>query len=101
MPNRTHRIYYKDKLDRAVVSNGNATGNDRDAQTTNAGGIIMCEKIIRAKQAAELIGIAESTFWRWVSEGRIPQGTRLSKRATVWKYTDVQNFLTRMDEVQA
>jgi len=39
---------------------------------------------LRAKDAARFIGVGESTFWRWVAAGRLPKGTRLSPRATVW-----------------
>ena len=48
---------------------------------------------LRAKAAAAFIGIAESTFWRWVKDGRLPKGTRLSARATVWRIADLEAFL--------
>lgn len=53
---------------------------------------------IRAKSAAAFLGIGESTFWRWVKEGRIPKGTRLSARATVWKREDLEQFLNQAAE---
>jgi len=49
--------------------------------------------VLRAKAAATFIGIAESTFWRWVKDGRLPQGLRLSARATVWRIADLDAFL--------
>ena len=48
----------------------------------------------RAKDAAAYIGIATSTFWRWVSEGRLPRGKKLSGRVTVWIREDIERFLT-------
>ncbi|MFR5645213.1 MAG: helix-turn-helix transcriptional regulator [Bilophila wadsworthia] len=39
---------------------------------------------MRAADAAKYLGIALSTFWRWVSQGRLPKGKRLSPRCTVW-----------------
>lgn len=48
---------------------------------------------MRAKTAAAFLGIAESTFWRWVAQGRLPKGIRLSARATVWKRADLEFFL--------
>ncbi len=55
--------------------------------------IMTNRRAIRAKDGAAYLGIAESTFWRWVSEGRLPKGTRLSARATVWKIEDLEHFL--------
>lgn len=49
--------------------------------------------VLRAKDAARFIGIATSTFWRWVQEGRLPQGIRLSPRCTVWRIQDLEKFL--------
>lgn len=90
MSGKTRSIIYKDNK---------VTGEAMDiyALTQDEGRIMMLDRRIRAKQAAFLIGIAESTFWRWVREGRIPQGTRLSKRVTVWKYVDVLNFLVQAE----
>ena len=48
---------------------------------------------MRVKAAASFLGIAESTFWRWVKEGRLPKGKRLSARATVWMRSDLEQFL--------
>ena len=55
--------------------------------------IMTNRRAIRAKDGAAYLGIAESTFWRWVSEGKLPKGTRLSARATVWKIEDLEHFL--------
>lgn len=53
---------------------------------------------MRAKSAAAFLDIGESTFWRWVKEGRLPKGTRLSARATVWKREDLERFLNQAAE---
>ena len=52
-------------------------------------------RVLRAKGAAALLGLGESTFWRWVKDGRLPKGTRLSARATVWRITDLEAFIER------
>ena len=49
--------------------------------------------VLRAKGAAAFLAIGESTFWRWVAAGRIPKGTRLSARATVWPVDVLRAFL--------
>ncbi len=60
--------------------------------------IMMNRRALRAKAGAAYLGIAESTFWRWVSEGRLPKGARLSARATVWKVEDLERFLNEASE---
>ena len=54
--------------------------------TTNQGAM-------RAHDAAKFLGVAVSTFWRWVKEGRLPKGRRLSSRCTVWLRADIERFL--------
>jgi predicted DNA-binding transcriptional regulator AlpA len=39
---------------------------------------------MRARQAAAFLGIGESTFWRWVSEGKLPPPTKLGTRVSIW-----------------
>ena len=48
---------------------------------------------MRAAEAAVFLGIGISTFWRWVSQGRLPKGKRLSSRCTVWMRADIERFL--------
>ena len=33
---------------------------------------------------AVLVNIAPSTWWKWVAEGRVSKGIKLSPRVTVW-----------------
>lgn len=51
--------------------------------------------MMRAAHAASYLGISRSTFWRWVAEGRLPKGTHLSARATVWKQEDIERFVAQ------
>jgi prophage regulatory protein len=45
---------------------------------------------LRAKRAAEILGIGESTLWRWVKETPdFPQPIRLGSRVTVWRTADL------------
>lgn len=50
---------------------------------------------LRAKGAAAYLGISQSTFWRWVQQGRINKGTRLSARCTVWPREELERFMER------
>lgn len=45
---------------------------------------------LRARQAAELLGIGESTIWRWVKERPgFPQPFKIGCRVTVWRTADL------------
>lgn len=59
--------------------------------TTNQGAM-------RAHDAAAFLGVAVSTFWRWVKLGRLPKGRRLSARCTVWLRSDIERFLAEGGE---
>ena len=52
---------------------------------------------MRARDAAAFLGIAVSTFWRWVQTGRLPKGKRLSARCTVWMRADIERFLNAVE----
>ena len=39
---------------------------------------------VRAKQSAQFLGIAQSTFWAWVKQGRIKKPTKHGARISVW-----------------
>ena len=47
------------------------------------------QEYYRASEAAALLRIGLSTWWRWVQFGKIPPGIRLSARCTVWRRSDV------------
>ena len=50
-------------------------------------------RVLRAKDAAAFLALGESTFWKWVKDGRLPQGIRLSARATIWRIADLEAFI--------
>lgn len=50
---------------------------------------------MRAKSAAAFLDIGESTLWRWVKEGKLPKGVRLTPRTTVWLREDLEQFLNQ------
>ncbi|MCC8194793.1 MAG: helix-turn-helix domain-containing protein [Deltaproteobacteria bacterium] len=57
-------------------------------------------KVLRAKDAAAFLGLGVSTFWRWVKDGRLPKGTRLSARVTVWRVSDLESFIEQQTAQQ-
>jgi len=57
--------------------------------------------MLRAKAAANFLGIAESTLWKWAKDGRLPKGVRLSARATVWRREALEAFLEQAEGGQS
>lgn len=48
------------------------------------------DNYLREKQIRPgILPVSHSTFWAWVKEGKLPQGTKLSPRVTVWKASDI------------
>ncbi|HJB66247.1 MAG TPA: helix-turn-helix domain-containing protein [Candidatus Mailhella merdavium] len=56
---------------------------------------------LRAKGAAAYLGISQSTLWRWVKQGRINKGTRLSARCTVWPREELEKFMQEQASTSA
>lgn len=54
----------------------------------------MSEKFLRIDDVMSLTGLAKSTIWLWVKEGKLPQPIKLSPRVTVWKLTEIEEWLT-------
>lgn len=53
----------------------------------------MQKDLFRAKGGANFLNVGLSTFWRWVQQGRLPKGIRLSARCTVWRREDLEAFV--------
>ncbi len=55
-------------------------------------------RAMRAREAAAYIEIAKSTFWAWVSQGKLPAGRKLSARTTVWRKSELDTFLENAEK---
>jgi prophage regulatory protein len=55
------------------------------------------DRMLRIKEVAARIGVAKSTAWLWVQQGRLPRPTRLSRRCSVWRESIVEDFLRRAE----
>ena len=53
---------------------------------------------VREKHILQLIPVAHSTLWEWVNIGKFPAPLKLSKRVTVWKRSDVEEFIARQGD---
>lgn len=55
-------------------------------------------RIIGARQASKgLIGVSEKTLWEWVRKGEFPQPIRLSPTITVWRSSDITEWMKQKD----
>jgi len=48
---------------------------------------------LRVKQIIHFIPIGESTWWRWVAEGKAPPAIKLGPKTTVWRAEDIRSFI--------
>lgn len=51
------------------------------------------ERFMRITEVANMFGIAKSTAWLWVKEGRLPSGYKLGPRVTVWKESEILVYI--------
>tara|TARA_R100000664_G_C2692696_1_gene96151 strand:+ start:276 stop:485 length:210 start_codon:yes stop_codon:yes gene_type:complete len=54
------------------------------------------QKFIRAKDIAHRYSIGKSTVHKWVAEGKLPQGKKLSPKCTVWNIAEIENAFNDM-----
>ena len=48
---------------------------------------------LRIKEVMKMTGIARSTIWLWVSEGKFPKPIKLSPRITISEEEKVNNWM--------
>lgn len=48
---------------------------------------------LRIKDVMKKTGLAKSTIWLWIKEGKIPKPIKLSERVTVWKESDIDDWI--------
>lgn len=51
------------------------------------------ERFIRLPEVLALTGVSKSTIWKWISEDKFPQRIKISHRVSVWKQSDVDNWM--------
>ena len=54
--------------------------------------------LARAREGAAILRVSRSTFWRYVQQGLLPRGIRLTARCTVWRVADLEAFVARQAE---
>lgn len=56
------------------------------------------EGVMTAKEACEYLKIGNSTFYRWIAEGRIPPGKKISKRSVRWPRSTIEAVMNGGEE---
>ena len=54
--------------------------------------------LVRAREGAAILRVSLSTYWRYVQQGLLPRGIRLTARCTVWRMADLDDFVARQAE---
>ena len=62
---------------------------------TNKPSIVSGGGLVRAREGAAILRVSLSSYWRYVQQGLLPRGIRLTARCTVWRVADIEAFVTR------
>ena len=54
------------------------------------------DRFMRITEVMHLTGLAKSTVWLWVKEGKLPASYKLGPRITVWKESEVMAYLNEV-----
>lgn len=54
------------------------------------------ERFLRVKDVAEMLSIGKSTVWLYTKAGRLPKPIKLSPKVTVWKLSEIEQFMSSL-----
>jgi len=52
-------------------------------------------RMLRIKSVSQKLDTGKSTIWLWLAEGKFPEPIKLSPRITVWKESDIDEWIER------
>ena len=52
-------------------------------------------KLLRLPEVMEMVGFKKSHIWKMVKEGKFPKQYKLSYRVSVWKESEVQEWIAK------
>lgn len=61
----------------------------------------LAEQMMRPKHVAERLGVSIPTVWRWVGIGALPRPVKLSSRASAWRVSVIEAFVTEREQAMA
>lgn len=53
---------------------------------------------LRLKQVLILIPISRSSWWSGVAQGKYPRPIKLGQRVTVWRVSDIQKLIQKIED---
>ena len=65
---------------------------------TNKPSIVSGGGLVRAREGAAILRVSVSSYWRYVQQGLLPRGIRLTPRCTVWRMADLDAFVAQQAE---
>ncbi len=54
------------------------------------------DRLIRIPEVMKITGLAKSTIWLWVKQGKLPSPYKLSSRVTVWRESELMHFIAEI-----
>ncbi|WP_226663232.1 AlpA family phage regulatory protein [Microbulbifer aggregans] len=51
------------------------------------------DKLLRLPAVLQIIPVSRSTWYSWISDGHAPKPIKLGTRTSVWRESDIQNFI--------
>ena len=54
------------------------------------------EKFLRVQDVADMLAIGKSTVWLYTKTGKLPQPIKLSPKVTVWKLSEIEQFMSSL-----
>ncbi len=51
------------------------------------------KNFLRIPDVMTQTGLAKSTIWLWVKQGKLPAPIKLSSRVTVWEQSELDNWM--------
>ena len=58
----------------------------------------MKQKLYRISELTEVLSLSKSTIWKLTREKSFPQPSKLTDRITVWKDTDIHEWIESIGE---
>lgn len=51
------------------------------------------KQMYRVTEVSKIVGVSESSIWRWTKAGIFPKPKKLGRRVTVWTKGSIKNYL--------